>query len=186
MELYSFTWFLFGMGLLISLVVGQAMGVNISPPPETGSPFPVMDGHDLRPPFLSGVDADTYFLSGARPSALKESNLSYGESIGMSNSVYPVHAGSIENNAAWLFSPTSVCVSGHYAYVASSNALDIINISDSAHPVLVGSIVAGEGGAIIERPMSVCVSGHYAFVVGTNNVLEIVDVSNPAAPVHAG
>jgi hypothetical protein len=85
--------------------------------------------------------------------------------------------------------PTSVFVFGNYAYVTSedSNALEIIDISDPAHPAHKGSIVNGDGGALISKPYSVSVSGKYAYITscGTGS-LEIVDISDPALPVHMG
>ena len=44
----------------------------------------------------------------------------------------------------------------------------------------------GAGGALLSTPWAVYVNGNYAYVVGNSNALEIVNVSNPAAPVHAG
>lgn len=50
-----------------------------------------------------------------------------------------------------------------------------------------GSIVDGAGGAHLISPNGVFVSGNYAYVTAADsNALEIVDVSDPAAPVHKG
>lgn len=50
-----------------------------------------------------------------------------------------------------------------------------------------GSIVNGAGGAKIKAPWGVFVSGNYAYIADTYGAaLEIVDISNPAAPVHKG
>ena len=54
-------------------------------------------------------------------------------------------------------------------------------------PVHKGSIVNGSGGALLNHPVSVFVSGTYAYVASSgSNALEIVNVADPAIPVHAG
>jgi len=104
----------------------------------------------------------------------------------------PIHAGSITDGggtAPFLNGPLAVFLSGSHAYVASqgSNALEIIDVADPAHPVHKGSLLNGTGGALLKAPTGVAVSGNYAYVTSSgNNALEIVDISNPAHPVHAG
>jgi len=105
---------------------------------------------------------------------------------GISN---PTHVGSITNKSSevLLGGPSSVFISGNYAYVASfkSNALEILDISDPVHPVHMGSIVNGTGDALLLGAESVYVSGNYAYVASENsNALEIIDVSNTSLPVH--
>ncbi|MGA2122563.1 MAG: PKD domain-containing protein, partial [Methanoregula sp.] len=56
----------------------------------------------------------------------------------------------------------------------------------NARPAHMGSIMNGDGGALLSYPLSVYVVGNYAYVVSESNALEIVDVTNPAAPVHKG
>jgi hypothetical protein len=92
---------------------------------------------------------------------------------------------------ALLERPTSVVVSGNYAYVTSSgsNALEIIDVTDKNNPVHAGSITHGTDGAVMLNPVSVSLSGKYAFVAstGTNDVnggLEIIDISDPTNPKH--
>ena len=54
-------------------------------------------------------------------------------------------------------------------------------------PTQVGYIFHGDGGALLDGPAVLDVSGNYAYVPSwRSNALEIVDVSNPAAPVHTG
>src|SRR5208283_517420 len=104
----------------------------------------------------------------------------------------PVHAGSIVDGgstAPFLNGPEAVFISGTMAYVTSkwSDALEIVEVTDPAHPVHKGSLLHGTGGALLKAPIGVVVSGIYAYVASSgNNALEIVDVSNPAHPVHAG
>ena len=60
-----------------------------------------------------------------------------------------------------------------------------LTYSDPATPIHKGSITNGAGGAQLYIPNGIAVSGNYAYVVSNSNSLEIIDVSNPAAPVHA-
>ena len=54
-------------------------------------------------------------------------------------------------------------------------------------PVHTGSIVNGSGGALLNQPVSVFVSDTYAYVASSgSNALEVVNVADPANPVHAG
>jgi hypothetical protein len=115
------------------------------------------------------------------------------EIIDVSNPAAPVHKGSIVDGAggALLALPKSVCVSGNYAYVTSiiTHGLEIIDVSNPAAPVHTGSIdVRDEGGELLGTPNSVHVIGNYAYIASgyPGNALEIVDVSNPANPVHKG
>ena len=114
------------------------------------------------------------------------------EIINVTNKSAPVHAGSIVDGqgGALLQGAQRVIVSGNYAYVASatSNALEIVDVTDKAAPVHAGNIIDGQGGAVIFDPQGVAVQGNYAYVssgFGIKNALEIVDISNPANPVHA-
>ena len=58
----------------------------------------------------------------------------------------------------------------------------------NVQPVHRGSIVDGGGGApFLNNAYGVYVSDNYAYVASTgSNALEIVDISNPASPVHTG
>ena len=103
----------------------------------------------------------------------------------------PVHKGKISHldGGPLLKNPQSVDVVGNYAYVASygSNALEIIDISNPAAPSHKGSIVHNPGGALLTGPVSVDVVENYpyAYVASSgSNALEIVDISDPANPVH--
>jgi hypothetical protein len=81
-----------------------------------------------------------------------------------------------------LSGPSSVFVSGRYAYVADlgNHSLVIFDMSNPASPTKISSISAG-----LSQPISVYVSGRYAYVVdeGTH-ALVIFDVSNPASPTE--
>jgi len=113
------------------------------------------------------------------------------EIVNITDPANPTHTGFLQDGTggAVMDYPTSVFVSGNYAYVTSrnSNALEIVDVSNPAAPVHTGKIVHGDGGALLQGAQRVVVSGNYAYVTSsTSNALEIVDVSNPAVPVHAG
>ncbi|MEZ4808044.1 MAG: tail fiber domain-containing protein [Flavobacteriales bacterium] len=79
--------------------------------------------------------------------------------------------------------PTSVAVSGNYAYVVdfASAGLQVIDISSPDSPVLSGSLGVGS------LPVSVAVSGNYAYVVGQGaGDLKVIDISSPGSPVLSG
>ena len=95
----------------------------------------------------------------------------------------PAYAGKVT-----LYGARNVYVLGNFAYVAcyESNSLQIVDISNPASLVLVGSIAHGDGGAQLDGAWNVFVVNNYAFVVSLHsNALEIIDVSDPTAPVHA-
>lgn len=54
-------------------------------------------------------------------------------------------------------------------------------------PVHIGSIMNGTGGVLLSHPDSISVSGNYAGIVNTgSHSIEIINISDPANPVHAG
>ncbi|HEY3296684.1 MAG TPA: hypothetical protein VGL38_14735 [bacterium] len=74
-----------------------------------------------------------------------------------------------------------LCVQGHYAYVASTDAgLRIFDIGNSAAPVQVG-VFDSPGSAT-----GVAVQNGLAYVADGTSGLRIVNVSNPAAPTEVG
>jgi len=83
-----------------------------------------------------------------------------------------------------LNGPSSVFVSGSYAYLTSStnNELVIYDVSNSANPTFVGM-----SNTNLNNPDSVYVQGHYAYVASyANSQLVIFDISNPSAPNYVG
>ncbi|MDO9034285.1 MAG: C1 family peptidase [Methanoregula sp.] len=117
------------------------------------------------------------------------------EIVNISNPLAPVHHASLVSGAgggsgAKLLTPYDLAVIDDYpyVYVASfgSNALEIVNITDPAAPLHMGSVVNGAGGALLDNPWSVTVAGYNAFVTSKGNALEIIDISNQSAPVHRG
>lgn len=72
-----------------------------------------------------------------------------------------------------------VAVRDDYAYIANSYSLEVVDISDSLHPRLVGS------AATNHNANEVTLSGSYA-CVATSGALMLVDVSDPTDPRVAG
>ena len=114
------------------------------------------------------------------------------EIVNISNPLAPVHYASLKDSVggAKLLKPYDLAVIDDYpyVYVASygSNALEIVNITNPAAPLHMGSVVNGAGGALLDNPWSVTVAGYNAFVTSKGNALEIIDISNQSAPVHRG
>ena len=84
--------------------------------------------------------------------------------------------------------PTAVAVAGNYAYLTNFcgiycySPLDVIDISNSAAPTLVGATTVSWGTA------GIAVQGRYAYTTGyyaNPNYLRVVDVSDPANPFTA-
>jgi hypothetical protein len=77
--------------------------------------------------------------------------------------------------------PSSVTISGDYAFVADGNSgLQIIDITDVTTPTLLGSYDT-PGDA-----RSVTVAGDCAFVADGGWGLQVIDISNPATPTLLG
>jgi hypothetical protein len=77
-------------------------------------------------------------------------------------------------------SPRRVAVSGDYAYVADwDSGLVVVDVSVDSLPAVVGSI------AFTNRVDDVAIQGDYAYLSNFSN-LQIVDISNPAAPSLVG
>jgi hypothetical protein len=78
-------------------------------------------------------------------------------------------------------SAEAVRVAGHYAYLADGTAgLQVIDVSDPAHPARVGGCCAGGLADDVD------VAGNRAYVADFYAGLLIVDVSDPSNPVQLG
>ena len=97
--------------------------------------------------------------------------------------------GNIRNGEAALNDPYSVVVHNGYAYIASysSNALEIIDITNPRKPTHAGKLEHNQQGAKLFGARSVYIHDNYAYVTSyISNALEIIDISNPARPRHVG
>lgn len=75
----------------------------------------------------------------------------------------------------------SVDVNGNFAFVAAgSTGLQVVNVTDRAHPVLAGSL------ALPGNANDIKLLGSFAYVAAGSAGLHIVDVSNPLSPVRVG
>jgi outer membrane protein assembly factor BamB len=123
--------------------------------------------------------AGTYFWGSGTTASLMPSNYP----------VQPVLTGSLVNGAggALLDGAHSVFVTGTRAYVASntSDALEIIDVSDPANPSHLASVANGAGGALLDGAGSVYVFGNYAYIASRDsNALEIITIAPPSSPAH--
>lgn len=75
----------------------------------------------------------------------------------------------------------AVAVQGSYTYIGVGPRLVILNISDPAHPAVVGQTAPLPG--IVE---SAAVAGNYAYIADGNSGLRIIDVANPPVPIEVG
>ena len=99
------------------------------------------------------------------------------------------HTWTITNGGTTLLdNPSDIFIDGDYAYVASNNsdAVEIIDISDSSSPTHVSSIVNGYSWALLDDPRALSKSWSYLFVASNrSDTIEVIDVSTPSSPNHA-
>ena len=81
-----------------------------------------------------------------------------------------------EDTPGWA---RGVVVAGSYAYVADGSSLQIIDISDPAGPVTVGTRAT-------YAAYGLAVAGSYAYMADYSVGLKIIDISNPRDPVLVG
>lgn len=75
-----------------------------------------------------------------------------------------------------LTAPQDIQIVGSLAYVVTSDALTILDISNPASPQFVGSVPD------LDQAVRVFVTGTRAFIVCHSDPLKMVDISNPASP----
>jgi hypothetical protein len=94
---------------------------------------------------------------------------------------YSLHAQSIDYVGSALWSnPQDVVVSGNYAYCAYQAGLVIINTENPSEPTFVGRLfLPGTEGKHLQ------ISGDYIYFADDWQGLEIIDVTDPAAPILA-
>ena len=71
----------------------------------------------------------------------------------------------------------AVAVSGSIACLASQNYFEVLNVSNSGYPSLLGSLVNGKVNGL-------CLSGNYAYIAHDDLGLQIVDISNSQLPEY--
>ena len=159
-------------------------------------PSPIQAGSISGGSFASLSYPNSIYVSG-NYAFVADRNSTSLEIVDVTNPAAPVHKSKLPVFTGSV--PTSVFVLGNFAYVAITvgqsgysntgvSGLEIVDISNPAVPVTIGSITDGTGGASIPYPLSVYVLGNYAYLASSlgGEVLEIVDVSNPTTPIHAG
>ena len=75
----------------------------------------------------------------------------------------------------------AVALQGNYAYIGVGPRLVILNISDPAHPTMVG-----QTGVLPGIVSGVAVSGSYVYVANRDAGLRIINVADPAHPGEVG
>ncbi len=103
----------------------------------------------------------------------------YFEIVDLSTPSSPVELGKLELSS--LSTISDIFINDNYAYVADGwDGLRIIDISNSASPVEVGSFASDD------LALDVFVDGNYAYLANDLAGLRILDVSNPTSPVEVG
>lgn len=101
------------------------------------------------------------------------------EIYGLSDPLHPTLLGTY---SAGQFGPYDFRIIGTLGYfTAGINALRIVNLANVASPTLIKEFtLAGD-------PRRIAVQGNYAYIgIDFNGQIEIVDITNPSAPSHAG
>jgi hypothetical protein len=156
---------------------GGTLTADLSP--LAGSVFG--DGHSLDA--VDGAPVDALFVDADGDVGIGTSTPAEALTVDDGNFLQtpgdPVLVGSLGLGST----PSSVYVSGRYAYVIdpSSDDLKIIDVSSPTTPTLVGQLGLGAS------PRSVYVTGNSAYVTDANSDdLKVIDVSNPSAPAIMG
>ena len=97
----------------------------------------------------------------------------------------------VELVSQWGGPAHSVAVSGHFAYVCLGPGLCVFDVADPAQPRFLGKVDLGAraNDVVLSGNLAfvdVVVSGNLAYVADYDAGLQIIDVSNPAAPVRRG
>ena len=136
----------------------------------------------------AAINGSTYALIASRNEGL--------QIINISDPAAPTAAGSLSDSAtinidnAAALSTAAINGSTYAALVASSNeGLQIIDISDPAAPTAAGSLSDSEAINIDNAAAlsTAAINGStYALIASSNEGLQIIDISDPAAPTAAG
>ena len=75
-------------------------------------------------------------------------------------------------------------ISGNYAYIADTNSVKIIDVTDKANPIAIANY---EPSNIHSNVKDIAIAGNYAYVAyGWDGGLRILDISTPATPLEVG
>jgi hypothetical protein len=74
----------------------------------------------------------------------------------------------------------SVFTTGSYAYVSIGSEMAVLDLTDTAHPKLVGSL------RLPAKATDIYVEGHYVYAAVGEWGIRIIDVSNPTVPSEVG
>lgn len=77
---------------------------------------------------------------------------------------------------------SAVVVSGNYAYLSAGTNFVVLDVTDPINPRLVSSSTIPHG----QYSVGLRVAGNYAYLTFGGENLQVVDISNPAAPVFLG
>jgi len=139
---------------------------------------PVSDGTSA-----TGAGPASIFVSGRYAYVLANNHLQ-----AFDVSTLPLTNGSLVNGTgrATGAGAQSIYVQGRYAYVANGTSTGSIQIFDVSNPTSIPAAVGSISTAAGTGPVSVYVQGRYAYITTSGNVLQVIDVSNPANPVSVG
>ncbi|MEM4245422.1 MAG: hypothetical protein QXR60_04435, partial [Candidatus Nanoarchaeia archaeon] len=115
------------------------------------------------------------------------------EVVDVSNPSVPVHYGKL---ITVMSTPEKILVQGNYAYLLSAfQGLEVVSVSNPSHPVHISKLV-DDSTTLLGSPLDMFISGNYVYILNYGNYqgnlvieptgIEIVSVSNPSNPVHAG
>ena len=167
---------------------GAPPGGNVSAPLNVGSDAQYKSGAlGVGGAFEVGSDAHLAVLNGevgiGTTTPQEKLVLDGGNFLQTANN--PIHVSAINDDSTKaLLLAKGVYISGKYAYIASSEGLEILDISDPANPTHVGAIFDNTS-LLLAGSNDIHVSGKYAYIASVEGV-EIIDVSNPNSPTHKG
>ena len=74
----------------------------------------------------------------------------------------------------------AVAISGNYAYIDSAGRLAVVDISDKAHPQIIG-----QSEVLFSAAKDIQLSGNYAYIAAGTEGLFIVNIATPTAPYQS-
>lgn len=166
-----------------SLVLGSLNSVDVSGNyayvvDKLSDRLKVIDVSDPTNPFLAGTLYIEHALFGVvSGNYVYMSAGDYLEIADVSNPVNPTLVGNLYLGN--LNRPTSIAVSGNYAYVvgAKDDDLQVIDVSNPSSPTLTGSLIGSD-------PQAMTISGNHIYMLD-RDYLKIADISSPASPTMA-